>query len=137
MADIEKDFIKDGLDNDKIIETIKKIREVIDKGCNDEILEKLKTEHDFFYKRYPILFDIATRNSEPFNWEYLNYFLSMRTKIINDELTSDKASVIVGEEWFSKHVKLDDKAKMPPPVAFTRRSKEPERKRDNKRPKNQ
>jgi hypothetical protein len=47
----------------------------------------------------------------------------MRTKIINDELTSDKASVIVGEEWFAKHVKLDEKRE---PAKFTRRdSKKP------------
>lgn len=126
MADT-KEFIKDGLENDKIVEIITQIRKVIDKNCNDEIIEKLKTEHEFFYKRYPILFDIATRNSEPFNWDYLNYFLNMRTKIINDELTSDKASVIVGEEWFAKHVKLDDKNNVPPPPSkFTRRnSKKP------------
>jgi hypothetical protein len=122
MADT-KEFIKDGLDNDKIIETIKQIREVIDKDSNDEIIENLKKEHDFFYKRYPILFDIATRNSEPFNWDYLHYFLGMRTKIINDELTSDKASVIVGEEWFAKHVKIDEKRA---PAKFTKRnSKKP------------
>lgn len=131
MADTktQKDFIKDGLDNDNIIEIIRKIREVVDKGCNDEIIEKLKTEHDFFYTRYPILFDIATRNDEPFNWDYLNYFLNMRTKIINDELTSDKASVIVGEEWFAKHVKVDEKnnsSPKPPPLKFTRKeSKRP------------
>ncbi len=118
----EKDFIKDGLNNDEIIEIIKKIRAVIDVKSNDEIIENLKQEHKFFYERYPILFDISTRNTEPFNWEYLNYFLNMRTKIINDELTTDKASVIVGEEWFNKHINLD-KSEIKPPSRFIRKSK--------------
>jgi len=118
----DKDFIKDGLNNDEIIETIKKIRAVIDVKSNDEIVENLRKEHKFFYQRYPILFDISTRNTEPFNWEYLNYFLKMRTKIINDELTSDKASVIVGEEWFNKHINLD-KSEIKPPSRFIRKSK--------------
>lgn len=125
---IEKDFIKDGLSNDKIFEIIKKIREVIDKDYSDEIVENLKKEHEFFYTRYPILFDIATRGGEEFKWDYLEYFLNMRTKIINDELTSDKASVIVGEEWFAKHVKLKNEP-MPPPTNFTRRSRDRETKK--------
>ena len=32
----------------------------------------------------------------------------MRTKIINDELTSDKASVIVGQNWYDKHITVED-----------------------------
>jgi hypothetical protein len=82
----KKDFEKDGLDNEEIIKIIKEIREKIEVNLTIDISEKLKTEYPFFAERYPILFDIATRTSEAFNWEYLNYFLSMRTKIINDEL---------------------------------------------------
>ena len=66
-----------------------------------------------------MLFDISCRTNEPFNWEYLNYFLSMRKKIIDDELTSEKASVIVGNEWYNKHVK----DKMEPPKKYDRRIK--------------
>jgi hypothetical protein len=123
MNNTEKDFIKDGLENDKIIDTIKKIRNVVEVNCNDEIIGNLRKEHEFFYQRYPILFDIATRTNEPFNWNYLNYFLSMRSKIINDELTSDKASVIVGEEWFQRHVKLGENQELDPPTRFVRRKK--------------
>ena len=107
MDNTEKDFLKDGLDNEKIISIIKKIREVIDVKSNDEIIENLKKEYSFFADRYPMLFDISTRTDETFNWEYLNYFLSMRNKIINDELTSEKASVIVGNEWYNKHININ------------------------------
>lgn len=122
MESKDKDFIKDGLDNDKIIEIIKKIREVVDVSCNDEIIENLKKEYSFFADRYPMLFDLSTREGEAFNWEYLNYFLSMRSKIINDELTSEKASVIVGNEWYNKHININEnKTVMDPPHRFVRK----------------
>jgi hypothetical protein len=123
--DNEKDFVKDGLENTKIIEIIRKIREVVEVKCNDEIIEKLRKEYSFFVERYPMLFDLSTRTGEAFNWEYLNYFLSMRNKIINDELTSEKASVIVGNEWYTKHVKINDNGEINPPNRFVRKSKRP------------
>lgn len=125
MDNTEKDFLKDGLDNEKIIEIIKKIREVIDVKSNDEIIENLKKEYSFFADRYPMLFDISTRTDETFNWEYLNYFLSMRNKIINDELTSEKASVIVGNEWYNKHININENGEMNPPNRFVRKTKRP------------
>jgi hypothetical protein len=123
--DNEKDFVKDGLENTKIIEIIRKIREVVEVKCNDEIIEKLRKEYSFFVERYPMLFDLSTRTGEAFNWEYLNYFLSMRNKIINDELTSEKASVIVGNEWYTKHVKINENGEMNPPNRFVRKTKRP------------
>jgi hypothetical protein len=127
MDNMEKDFIKDGLDNNKIIEIIKKIREVIDVDSSDKMIEKLKKENEFFAERYPMLFDLSTRAGEEFNWEYLNYFLSMRNKIINDELTSEKASVIVGNEWYNKHVKINENenGEIIPPKRFVRKTKRP------------
>lgn len=113
----KKDFEKDGLTNEEIVKIIQEIRNKIDNNVNIDITESLKTDYVFFVERYPVLFDIASRTSEPFNWEYLNYFLSMRTKIINDELTSDKASVIIGQEWYNKHVDINE-----PPKKFTRRT---------------
>jgi hypothetical protein len=115
----KKDFEKDGLENEAIIKIIQEIREKIDKNVNIDISDKLKTEYSFFAERYPVLFDISIRTNEPFNWEYLNYFLLMRTKIINDELTSDKASIIIGQEWFNKHTNINE-----PPKKFTRKNKE-------------
>ena len=125
MADTnnQKDFIKDGMTNDDIVNTLKKIRSVVESKCNDEIIEKLKKEHDFFSDRYPVLFELATRHDVPFNWEYLEYFLNMRAKIVNDEMTSEKASVVVGEEWFKKHVNINKDEKMKEPVKFTRNAK--------------
>jgi len=82
MADNQKDFIKDGMTNDDIIATLKKIRSVIEnKNVNDEIIEK----------------------------------------IVNNEMTSEKASVVVGEEWFKKHVNINKNS--PPPEKFNRAAK--------------
>ena len=116
----KKDFEKDGLENEEIVKIIQEIRNKIDNNPNVDITESLKTDYVFFVERYPILFDIASRTSEPFNWEYLNYFLSMRTKIITDELTSDKASVIIGQEWFNKHTNINETQE--PPKKFVRNS---------------
>ena len=55
----KKDFEKDGLENEAIINTIKEIREKIEKNLNIDISEKLKTEYAFFAERYPVLFDIS------------------------------------------------------------------------------
>jgi 3-methyladenine DNA glycosylase Tag len=125
MADTnkQKDFIKDGMTNDDIINTLKKIRSVIENKSNNEIIEELKKEHDLFSSRYPVLFELATRKDEPFNWEYLQYFLNMRSKIVNDEITSEKASVVVGEEWFKRHVNVNKDEKMSDPIKFTRAAK--------------
>jgi hypothetical protein len=130
----KKDFEKDGLDNDSIIKIIKNIRDVVDIQCNDSIIEELKKNNSFFAERYPILFDMATRTDEAFNWDYLNYFLTMRTKIITNELTTEKASVIVGKEWYNKHVNINDNNTddniikqninlTEPPIKFSKKSK--------------
>jgi hypothetical protein len=119
---MDKDFIKDGLENEKIIEIIGKVRKIIDRDSSDATIELLKKEYSFFAERYPILFDMVTRK-EDFNWNYLNYFLNMRNKIIKDEITNEKASVIVGEEWFKKHVDVSKMPKEPPPTKFVRRSR--------------
>jgi hypothetical protein len=122
----KKDFEKDGLENEAIIKTIQEIRERIEKDLKVDITEQLKKDYEFFVERYPILFEIASRTNEPFNWEYLNYFLSMRTKIINDELTSDKASVIIGQEWFNKHTNINET--LEPPKKFVRNHNNPNKK---------
>jgi hypothetical protein len=51
-----------------------------------------------------MLFDMVTKK-EGFNYESLEYFLSMRDKIIQNELTSEDASKQVGQEWFDKYYK--------------------------------
>ena len=64
---------------------------------------KLKEEFSFFSTRYPMLYEISIRKDD-FDWNSLNYFLSMRTKIIEDKITSENASIKVGKEWFDKHI---------------------------------
>jgi hypothetical protein len=108
---MDKDFLKDGLDNDDIIKIVKKIRKVIETPCSksyESKVNELQTEYESFIERYPILFDMATRNDN-FDWNFFNYFMNMRTKIINDELTTEKASVIVGQNAYDKYVKNDEK----------------------------
>jgi hypothetical protein len=110
-----KDFISDGLDTPSIVDTIKKIRKVIEGGGSQSIDDKranLMVDFKFFCERYPMLFDMAVKE-ESFDWHSFNYFINMRNKVINDELTSEKASVIVGQNWYDKHIKIkeDDKNK--------------------------
>jgi|LakMenEpi03Aug12_release.lakeMendotaPanAssembly.Ray.scaffolds.fasta_scaffold04684_32 hypothetical protein len=112
MASKEKNFITDGLSNEDIIITISKI---ITRNKEDELkkledmkkYELLKTEFSFFSERYPMLFELAIRDDQDFNWTNLTYMLNMRNKIINDELTPENASKIVGNEWFNKYVDIN------------------------------
>lgn len=107
---MDKDFLKDGLDNENIIKIVKKIRKVIETPCSKSYESKvsdLENEYKTFVERYPILFDMAARN-DTFDWNFFNYFMNMRTKIINDELTTEKASVIVGQNAYDKYVKKEE-----------------------------
>jgi len=106
MEENKKDFIKDGLDNASIIIAVKKIRKVIETNASisyDAKIENLKKEYSEFIERYPMLFDMASKN-EPFDWNFFNYFMNMRNKIINNELTTDKASTIIGQNTFDKFI---------------------------------
>lgn len=112
-----KDFVKDGLTNDEIITTIKNI---INRKKSDEMKEikeemdrygKMREEFKSFADRYPMLFELSLRNDD-FDWNSLNYMLNMRNKIINNEMTSEGATKVVGQEWFNKHIdttKFDNK----------------------------
>ena len=103
-----KEFVSDGLTNEEIIVTVSKIimeckKEEYKNMDENEKYEKLKLEFSIFSTRYPMLFELAIRD-EDFNWDNLNYMLSMRNNIINDKLTSETATKIVGEKWFDKYV---------------------------------
>jgi len=109
----KKDFIDDGLKNDDIIkyvsDIIKRSKDIEFKKMNDDDkYEKLKKEFDFFSSRYPMLFELALRDDDNFNWDNLQYMLGMRNKIINNELTAEKASEVVGKEWFNKYVDINN-----------------------------
>jgi hypothetical protein len=92
-------FIEDGLTNDAIIEVIKNI---IKRKEEDDIKHlkdfdkytKLKTEFELFETRYPMLFEMTTRDGK-FDWDALNYFLMMRTRILEKKITSEEASIKV------------------------------------------
>lgn len=106
----QKDFVKDGLDTITIVDTIKKIRKIIEGGGSQSIEDKrnnLMVDFKFFHERYPMLFDMAVKE-EAFDWHSFNYFINMRNKVINDELTTDKASMIVGQNWYDKHINIKD-----------------------------
>ena len=103
---MEKDFIKDGLTNEEIMTTIKEIRYKI-KTSSKNNYDSLKKEYNFFSERYPMLFEISTRN-ENFIWDNLNKMLEMRKKLEEDKITNEKASVIIGQEYYNKYVNIKE-----------------------------
>jgi hypothetical protein len=108
-----KDFVQDGMTTVDIKKTIRCIREYIEKpggASHDERVEKLKEDHAFFIDRYPMMFDMCSR--QEFNYDHLDYFLKKRDEIIADKISAEDASKAVGMEWFNKFVdvsKLDKK----------------------------
>ena len=103
--DNNKDFVKDGMTTDDIKKTVRVIREYLEKDSNVSIedrLKKIELDNKFFIERYPMLYELVIRDT--FNYDNLNYFLNMREKVINDKISSEEASKVVGAEWFAKHV---------------------------------
>jgi len=103
---MDKDFIKDGMTNEELVETIKEIIKRKNEGTyidDNDKFEKLKNEFPKFADRYLMLFELVIRNEE-FDWKSFNYMIGMRNKIINDEMTSEEASKRVGQVWFDKYV---------------------------------
>jgi hypothetical protein len=106
MGDNKKEFITDGLTNEEISVTISKIivrskDEEMSHLDNYEKTKKIGEEFSFFAERYPMLFQSAI-SDEPFPWDNLSYMLNMRSKIINNQMTAEAASKVVGQEWFDK-----------------------------------
>jgi hypothetical protein len=107
-----KEFVSDGMTTDEIKKTVRNIREYLEKNSKVSIadrLKKIEEDNAFFAKRYPMLFELVTRDT--FNYEHLNYFLNMREKVIADKISADEASKTIGSEWFNKFV---DVSKMKP-----------------------
>ena len=89
----DKSFLNDGMATEKIKESVKSIRYEYHQRRNETLekfTERMQNKHSFFYERYPFLFDMCLRND--FNFEHLSYFLSMRDKIINDQISSEERS---------------------------------------------
>lgn len=100
-----KDFVVDGMTTEDIKKTVRNIREYLEKNSKvskEDRLKKIEEDNNFFVKRYPMLYELATRDT--FNYEHLNYFLSMRDKVIADKISSEEASKTIGSVWFNKFV---------------------------------
>jgi hypothetical protein len=103
---MDKDFLKDGMTNEELIDNIKiiiKRKKEISYKDDNEKFEKLKKEFPKFADRYIMLFEMAIRN-EDFDWNSFNYMINMRNKIINDNMTVEDASKKVGQDWYDKYV---------------------------------
>ena len=112
-TDGSPEFVSDGLDNDGIRSIIKVIIKVIqDKKAQNpqtahaDIVNSISQDDKFkfFIERYPMLFDMVTKDAV-FDFNSLEYFLSMREEIIKKKITSDEASKQVGQVWFDKYYK--------------------------------
>jgi len=102
---VTPDFIEDGMTTEEIEKKVKYIREYLEKpgkASLNERIEHLKDECFAFYQRYPMLFDMSV--SAEFSFENLNYFLTMREKIVKAQMTSQEASEEIGKKWFNKFV---------------------------------
>ena len=110
------DFVKDGMETEDIRKMVQEIMlymtENKSRFATEEDLEKnmKKTIEGicFFEERYPMLYNMVTKNKE-FDYSSLEYFLNMRNKIIKNELTSEQASKEVGQVWFDKYYKNPEK----------------------------
>lgn len=103
----DKSFLQDGMSTSDIRKTIHQIRSYIEKPGSaslEDKIEKLKNDHPFFVERYPMLFEMCSRSD--FNYNHLNYFLNKRDEIIDDKISSEDASKVVGKEWFDKFVDI-------------------------------
>lgn len=109
------DFVKDGMETADIRAMVQDIVLYIteNKGKNsshDELLNKMKKSIEgilFFEERYPMLYAMVTKE-DGFEYSSLEYFLEMREKIVNNQLTSEQASKVVGQVWFDKYYKKPD-----------------------------
>jgi hypothetical protein len=107
----DHDFVKDGMETNEIRIVVQDIMLYIEENRNKmefkEIIASLKDNIDrveFFEKRYPMLYQMVTKE-EGFEYQSLEYFLKMREGIIQNQMTTDEASKIVGQQWFDKYCK--------------------------------
>lgn len=110
------DFVKDGMETEDIRKMVQEIMlymtENKSRFASEEELEnnmkKTIEGISFFEERYPMLYNMVTKNKE-FDYSSLEYFLNMRNKIIKNELSSEQASKEVGQVWFDKYYKNPEK----------------------------
>ena len=106
------DFVKDGMETADIKTMVQDIVLYMTENktkysSHDELLNEMKNSIEgilFFEERYPMLYVMVTKE-EGFEYSSLEYFLGMRDKIINNQLSSEQASKEVGQVWFDKYYK--------------------------------
>ena len=106
------DFVKDGMETADIKTMVQDIVLYMTENkakysSHEELLIGLKKSIEgilFFEERYPMLYAMVTKE-EGFEYSSLEYFLGMRDKIINNQLSSEQASKEVGQVWFDKYYK--------------------------------
>ena len=107
------DFVKDGMETNEIKTIVQDIMLYIEENRNKmefkDIINSLKDNIngvEFFEQRYPLLYEMVTRE-QGFEYRSLEYFLSMRENIIQNKITSEDASKVVGQVWFYKYCKKE------------------------------
>lgn len=107
------DFVKDGMETNEIRTIVQDIMLYIEENRNKmefkEIISSLKgniNRVEFFEQRYPLLYEMVTRE-QGFEYQSLEYFLNMRENIIQNKITSEDASKVVGQVWFDKYCKKE------------------------------
>ena len=106
------DFVKDGMETADIKTMVQDIVLYMTENktkysSHDELLKEMKNSIEgilFFEERYPMFYAMVTKE-EGFEYSSLEYFLGMRDKIINNQLSSEQASKEVGQVWFDKYYK--------------------------------
>jgi hypothetical protein len=109
------DFVKDGMETADIRAMVQDIvlyttENKTKYSSHKELLHEMKKSIEgilFFEERYPMLYAMVTKE-EGFEYSSLEYFLEMREKIVNNQLTSEQASKVVGQVWFDKYYKNPD-----------------------------
>ena len=109
------DFVKDGMETADIKAMVQDIvlymtENKAKHSSHTELLNEMKKSIEgilFFEERYPMLYAMVTKD-EGFEYSSLEYFLEMREKIVNNQLTSEQASKVVGQVWFDKYYKKPD-----------------------------
>ena len=112
------DFVKDGMETADIRAMVQDIvlyttENKTKYSSHEELLHEMKKSIEgilFFEERYPMLYAMVTKE-EGFEYSSLEYFLEMREKIVNNQLTSEQASKVVGQVWFDKYYKKPDDEK--------------------------
>ena len=75
----DKSFLKDGMTSKEIQRIVQNIRDYMglkQSMSYDDKVKKLKEDHQTFYDRYPMLFDMSTKDD--FSYDNLYFFLQMR-----------------------------------------------------------